>query len=235
MSQPYRIAVINDKGGVGKTTTSVLLAVALARQSGKRVAIENTDGQGSSVRWISRLVAAGESPGKLGLCLYDARRKRAVWAKATHQSATSLDVVLVEDKDRDDAPEIIVTDTPPAEGRRNDYASLPADLFVIPLLLSSEDMNVALGTLQSLRVAFGKGVDARLLFNRVKSGSSDMRDIKAFRQQTKVPAFDAVLFDSRAIARAQVLGWTALTRAGASAPVKAVADEVIAIIGGASK
>lgn len=55
------IAVVNTKGGVGKTTLSAALAVRAARDS-KRVALVDLDPQRSLVEWWKRRGRPGESP-----------------------------------------------------------------------------------------------------------------------------------------------------------------------------
>lgn len=51
------ISVLNQKGGVGKTTLSVNLAVELARQSGARVLLVDADPQGSALDWAAARTA----------------------------------------------------------------------------------------------------------------------------------------------------------------------------------
>lgn len=47
------ISVANQKGGVGKSTVSILLATALSKQQKQKVLILDTDSQGSVTQWLA--------------------------------------------------------------------------------------------------------------------------------------------------------------------------------------
>lgn len=53
------VAVTNQKGGAGKTTTTVNLAAALA-EAGERVLVVDLDAQSSATRWLTGSVGEGE-------------------------------------------------------------------------------------------------------------------------------------------------------------------------------
>lgn len=52
------ITIANTKGGVGKTTTAILLAEALARRAS--VEVRDCDPQGSATEWVARARDGGE-------------------------------------------------------------------------------------------------------------------------------------------------------------------------------
>jgi len=62
MSETRVISVANSKGGVGKSTITILLAAALAKQKGKKVLILDTDSQRSVAKWLTSEKADYDTP-----------------------------------------------------------------------------------------------------------------------------------------------------------------------------
>jgi chromosome partitioning protein len=88
------IAVATQKGGVGKTTTSVSLASALARFHGLKVLLVDLDPQGHVVTALSQQVEPGG--GRLSWVLTDEREGREVLEITTTTAIDGLDVTPVD-------------------------------------------------------------------------------------------------------------------------------------------
>ena len=79
-TEPIKILVTNQKGGVGKSTISANLAAYLAMQEGFQVALIDFDKQASSSRWTKKAPDVGIQVGQVevnyqnaGMALLSAR------------------------------------------------------------------------------------------------------------------------------------------------------------------
>jgi chromosome partitioning protein len=119
------IAIVNQKGGVGKTTISMQLAGTLSRRK-KRVLVIDADRQGSATRWAANATDEAPFPASVaGLSAANSKIHREV-------------VKFVEDYD------FIIIDCPPAvESPVPQSALLIADLALVPILPSPPDLAAA--------------------------------------------------------------------------------------------
>ena len=105
----YTIAVIAEKGGAGKTTIALALAVA-ATGDGRRAAVIDTDPQSTASKWTDR------------------REAEFPWVVPTH--AARLRSAIEQAKGQ--GIELLVIDTPPHAGTDAAEAARLADIVVIP-------------------------------------------------------------------------------------------------------
>ena len=106
----YTVAVIAEKGGVGKTTIALALAVGAVR-AGKRSAVIDTDPQATASKWTDR------------------RTDEFPWVVATH--AARLKAAI--DQAQAQGVDFLVIDTPPHAGTDAAEAARLADVVVIPV------------------------------------------------------------------------------------------------------
>lgn len=163
------IAIVNEKGGTGKTTTSVNLAAALG-ELGRRVLLVDLDGQGASSRWLgveddNRLadallcgdglepipdllagVSLAPATGKLDSVAHDLRPTQG----------GQLRKVLSKLGDR---YEFALIDCPPSLGNRLiGNALLASTHVVVPVetsILALDGLKILLTTLEDVREGFG--------------------------------------------------------------------------------
>jgi chromosome partitioning protein len=140
------IALVTEKGGTGKSTLAVHLAVCAARQ-GKIVAVIDLDPQGSASHWAERRAANAEN---VPVVAAKVQELPSLLASARAQGA---DVVILDTAGRQDVTTAHVVEA--------------ADLVLVPCRASIYDLEASRHTAELIRDAGGKR--AAFVLNAVPS------------------------------------------------------------------
>jgi chromosome partitioning protein len=181
----YTIAVMSQKGGTGKTTLAISLAVA-AERDGKQAVVIDLDPQATACNWKDR--RAAESP-----ITIDAQPSRLPNAL---------------EKAREGGVGLAVIDTPPRSEQAALAAAKAADLVIIPIRPQIYDLETLPNTLELLNVA-GRS-QAVVVLNAISPrGDRHEQAIKAITG-LGLPVCPAMLTHRAAFGDAGTLGLTAL-------------------------
>lgn len=169
------ISVLNEKGGVGKTTLSTALAHALVLRSGHDVLLVDADPQGSVLRWAERRKMDLELPFRI-MGLPTKTLDRDLEPYLSHHDH-------------------IVIDGPPRSDEIAEACLRAADFVLIPCTPSYYDVwatEQTIALLARVRVARGYNApSACMILNRVREGTLIEREVfTALQAFPDVPTMD---------------------------------------------
>jgi chromosome partitioning protein len=212
------VAVVNQKGGAGKTTVSMQLAGTLGRR-GHKVLVIDADPQATATRWAASAGDQQAFPASLsGL---------SAAAGKVHREAQKY----VEDYD------FIVIDCPPAADSPVPQSALMiADLALVPVIPSPLDLWASVGivrVIDSLR-DINEGLEPRLVINQCQPNTALAREAMEVLQNFSLPIARTRLHHRTAYRQAAVYGGTVHDLGKAAGPaiaeVDALTDEVLAVL-----
>lgn len=167
------IAICNNKGGTGKTTSTIMLATYFSTL-GKKVAVHDADPQGSSTDW-SLLAAEANDPLPFPVTPVN---KRSVSI-----SPTDADIVLI--------------DCPPGDPALIDAALRTADAVIVPT--SPSGIEVA-RMWETLEIITDK--PAAVLITSAQLNTTTLEDLLNALDEAGVPTFSNIILARQAIKRA---------------------------------
>ena len=138
--KPLTLALLNSKGGVGKTATTMMLAAAFT-EAGRTVEVWDADPQGSATEWVEDATQTHGGP----LPIQFQTMNRA----SLSRRSTAADVLLI--------------DTPPGDPGTQSAAAGRADLVIVPAEPAPMEVSRVWATVDAL----GQSVPAVVLLARV--------------------------------------------------------------------
>jgi len=205
-SSPLVLAVLNGKGGVGKTTTAVNLAAILS--ASQQVLLVDADPQASATWWVSRSTQP-----------------------VTFDITQETDATLLGKLKKVTNYSLVVVDTPPALDSAALASVIPvADYILLPTPPAPMDLSALIHTIKTAIAP--SGVAHRVLLTKVDSRSlAEAIEAQQTLTSLAIPACETVIRTYKAHERAALEGvpitqWRGANGREARADYHRVAEEV---------
>lgn len=179
------IGVLNQKGGVGKTTLAVNIAAALAR-TGKRVLLIDADPQGSALDWAA------------------AREGDPLFAVVgLPKPSIHKELAMVGE-----GYDVVVIDGPPRVTDLARSAIMASDIVLIPVQPSPYDIWAADEVVKLIQEAsvFKENLKSVFVINRKIANTAIGRDVREALEAYDLPTLEASIVQRVAFAEAAAVG-----------------------------
>jgi len=202
------ISFVNQKGGVGKTTTAINLAIGLKKKNYNLVFID-ADPQGSAIQWHA--IEGNKSFEIL-------HHPSPIHATDIRQLSMNYDYVII--------------DAPPAIGDISKAILAVTDLAIIPLSPSALDVWSCWGTLKMIDEIrpLNSDIEVKLLINRKIPGTKIGRDSREAMKQFQMDVFNTELCQRVAFIDAMTSGVSVMQYAPhskAAREIERLCEEII--------